>query len=346
MLATSDLYYSRDQAQSWQRLPLQASQQRYDSGVLTTCPPLMRFDIQPSPRLAELLWVRVGRTLYRSDDGGQTWQARQDNVAVWVVSDDGELLYAMRSGMQSQVDGLYRSQDGGQTWQLLFSGLLPPIAPTQIQPEQAGCLSLALQPGEQALILGAPGGFYRSFDRGASWQPFNAGLQLSLDELNRVPLMVNAGASEIYALLGTGSAEEGLPYLAHLMLDQSNSAQDHWQIAALGTLQEIALPDETSFFGLYCLVPDTQNPGTLYLGSERGALLSQDYGQTWQTIELPDAGRITRIAASTGAGSRIYLWNGDKMVTLELTQLGTSEDHGWPSSTLGQGQSGETTAGW
>ncbi|MGW8249363.1 MAG: WD40/YVTN/BNR-like repeat-containing protein, partial [Anaerolineales bacterium] len=96
LLATNDLYYSGDQGVSWKRLPLPANPLRYDPEIQSTCPLPMQFDVRPSSIVPDLLWVRAGQSLYRSDDKGSTWQARLDNVANWAVSQDGKRLFALR----------------------------------------------------------------------------------------------------------------------------------------------------------------------------------------------------------------------------------------------------------
>jgi hypothetical protein len=259
------------------------------------------------------LWVRASQTLYLSNDGGMTWLRQLDNVNSWTASLDGQRLFALRSSFTTGIDGLYSSQDGGTNWELVFSGLLPEIAPSSLKPRRPGCISLALGPDEQSLYLGGPGGIYRSFDQGETWEIFDTGLPVAPDEINRVSLMVSDGRQTLYILFGAGEDEEAAAHMIRLVLGENNPDQDHWRAIGSDLLARITQPEAVSFFGLYALVPELSVNGQLYLGSEEGALLSQDYGETWVPIELPVAGRITRIAPSSEMEPMLYLWTGDSL---------------------------------
>lgn len=314
LLATNDLFYSQDRGVSWIRLPLPAISLLYDPEIQTTCPPLMQFDVRPSRVTAELLWVRAGQTLYRSDDGGKSWQARLENVTNWTASQDGKRLYALRFGMTSGIDGLYYSQDSGRTWDLIYTGLMPEIAPSNLKSKRPGCISFAIGPGENSLYLGGPDGLYRSFDHGLSWEVFNAGLPVNPDQVNAVPLMVSDGKLGLYAFYSVGEDEDATAHLIRLVEGENTPDEDNWQPVGESLLAEIAIPDDASFFHLYALVPDQQIAGQLYLGSEEHALFSRDYGNTWEPIELAEVGQVTRIASSIGPGAILYLWTGDRLL--------------------------------
>jgi hypothetical protein len=318
LLATNDLYYSDDRGGSWQRLPLPAKSLRYDPDVQTTCPLPMQFDIRPSKNIKDLVWVRAGQTLFHSDDRGKTWQARLDNVTNWTASQDGERLFALRYGMTSGIDGLYRSQDGGMTWDLIYPGLLPDIAPASLKPKRPGCISLVFGPDESSLYLGGPDGMYRSFDQGETWALFNQGLQVDPGQIYAVPLMVSDGEQGLYALVGSAEDENAVAHMVRLVRESNTPEQDHWQAIGESLLAQIATPNKASFFNLYALVPDPQMVGQLYLGSEEGALLSRDFGETWEPLELAEAGQVTRIAASSGQGAMLYLWTGEVLLSMPV----------------------------
>lgn len=322
LLATNDLYYSSDRGSSWQRLPLPARPLRYDPEVQATCPLPMQFDIRPSRLVPDLLWVRAGQTLYRSDDKGSTWQARLDNVTNWAVSQDGKRLFALRYGMTSGLDGLYRSLNGGKTWDMMYPGLLPDIAPASLKPKRPGCVSLVLTPDEDTLYLGGPDGFYRSFDQAESWESFNRGLPVDPDQIYAVPLMVSDGDQSLYALLGSGQEEDAAVHMIRLNPDAGSSEQDTWQPIGENLLAEIAEPNKASFFNLYALVPDQNLPGQLYLGSEAGALLSKNYGESWTPLGIPETGQVTRIAESFESGALLYLWTGEALIRLPIPNGG------------------------
>jgi photosystem II stability/assembly factor-like uncharacterized protein len=107
--------------------------------------------------------------IYKSQDGGSTWEAANDSLTEYsnitdlaLHPEQPQVVYAA-----SPRDGLFRSTDGGATW-LRLEGL----------PPQARPRSIALHPiKEGTLFVGLDfGGLYRSTDAGESWQPITAGL--------------------------------------------------------------------------------------------------------------------------------------------------------------------------
>ncbi len=121
------------------------------------------------------------RGVYRTVDGGRTWQHTLYAGPQSGISDmtqdprDGRTVYAgvwqfrrrpwtfTSGGMQ---DGLYRSRDGGRTWQQLRGNGLPP--------GPLGRIGVALAPSRPqrvyALIQSRAGLLWRSDDAGAHWR--------------------------------------------------------------------------------------------------------------------------------------------------------------------------------
>lgn len=129
------------------------------------------------------LWNKGGeRGLYKSTDGGKTWNKTLGDDE-WVgVTDiiidprNPDRLYAATWQRHRNVaafmgggpgTGLYRSADGGETWEHLKKGL-----PTS----DMGKIGLAISPQDPDVIYAAieldrrKGGVFRSDDRGSSWQ--------------------------------------------------------------------------------------------------------------------------------------------------------------------------------
>ncbi len=129
------------------------------------------------------LWGPGGdRGLYKTTDGGATWKAVlsiSENTGVTdVVMDprDPDVLYAAsyqrRRHVWTLINGgpesaIYKTTDGGITWNKLTSGL-PSV--------DLGRIGLAVSPAEPDVVYAVveaaegKGGFFRSTDRGASWQ--------------------------------------------------------------------------------------------------------------------------------------------------------------------------------
>ncbi|HKV11061.1 MAG TPA: glycosyl hydrolase [Thermoanaerobaculia bacterium] len=132
------------------------------------------------------LWAPGGdRGLYKTTDGGKTWNAVltiSENTGVTdVVMDprNPDTLYAAAYQRRRHVwtlinggpeAGIHKSTDGGKTWKKLTAGL---------PKEDMGRIGLAIAPSQPDRVyaiveaLGRSNGFYRSDDAGASWAKVN-----------------------------------------------------------------------------------------------------------------------------------------------------------------------------
>ncbi len=128
------------------------------------------------------LWGPGGdRGLYRSTDGGKTWEKSLDISEHTGVSDiafdprDPDTIYASayqrRRHVWTLIDGgpesaIHKSTDGGKSWRKLTSGL--PAG-------DVGRIGLAVAPSQPDLVYAIVeaadegGGFYRSTDAGGNW---------------------------------------------------------------------------------------------------------------------------------------------------------------------------------
>ncbi len=129
--------------------------------------------------LGHLFGPNAERGLYRTRDGGRTWQkvlTIDENTGVTDVAldPDGRIVYAAsyqrrRAGYGfvggGPGSGLWRSLDGGDTWERLTNGL--PAGPTG----RIGIAIAASSPNTvYAAIENHDGGVFRSDDRGATWR--------------------------------------------------------------------------------------------------------------------------------------------------------------------------------
>ena len=158
--AGARLWRSRDGGRTWKRLPNPVA------------PDSVAVKIVFSPHHPGSLYLFQGNNnifypggLWRSTDGGNTWQRIYDTQASSLAFDPQvpDLLY-LGTGNGS----VYRSRDGGVTWELAgqaTEGLGPLIA----------LLSDPVDPS--ILYAGSAGsGVSRSKDRGATWEPLTDGL--------------------------------------------------------------------------------------------------------------------------------------------------------------------------
>lgn len=105
------------------------------------------------PRGATLWAAVAGEGLYRSTDGGESFELVSDqvggNVMALAVTPEGLLL---ASDMQQ---GLLASENEGSDWRVA---------------EPAAVMGLAVNPDDPAVVLAAGAGILRSSDGGASWE--------------------------------------------------------------------------------------------------------------------------------------------------------------------------------
>jgi photosystem II stability/assembly factor-like uncharacterized protein len=170
------LFRSRDSGHTWQPIGLEDSQQ---IGRILIDP--TNADVVLVAALGHPYGANEMRGVFRSVDGGKTWQRTlykdADTGAIDLDAEPGApnvvyaslwqtrrppwSVYPPSSGPGS---GLYESGDGGQTWTALTGHGLP---------ARPGRIGVAVAPSKPqrvfALIDAVEGGLYRSDDRGSSW---------------------------------------------------------------------------------------------------------------------------------------------------------------------------------
>lgn len=169
------IYKSEDGGKSWKNLGLKASEH---IGMIA-------IDPENSERVFVAaygpLWSEGGdRGIYLTEDGGENWEKVlevSENTGFNEVHFDpnnSQVLYATahqrRRHVWTYVSGgpesaIYKSTDGGKNWQELKKGL----------PKEKGRIALGLSKQQANLIYAMVEGhgFYRSDDRGASFQKLN-----------------------------------------------------------------------------------------------------------------------------------------------------------------------------
>jgi hypothetical protein len=186
--------------------------------------------ILPDPANRDRMTIAISTGgVYRTDDGGRTWQARNHGVRAQFLPDPhpefGQCVHKVvlhpsrpeRLFLQNHW-GLYRSDDGGDSWQDIAHGV----------PSDFGfCMAMHPHDAETVYILPiesdefrcTPEGklrVYRTRNAGASWEPLSRGLPqkdalecvlrdaMAVDRLNPAGVYFGTRSGQLY-----GSADGG-----------------------------------------------------------------------------------------------------------------------------------------
>ena len=179
------MYKSTDAGKTWKHIGLEKTYAIQNIVVHPKNP-----DLVYCSAMGKVFGANAERGLYRSKDGGKTWQlilSKNDSTGcIQVVMDpvNPDIMYAsLWQARRSAYDlvsggngsGLYKSIDGGDTWKSLSQNPGMPVG-------LLGKIMVAVSPVDNdllfALVENKNGGLFRSDDAGKSWSklPDNANL--------------------------------------------------------------------------------------------------------------------------------------------------------------------------
>ena len=227
------------------------------------------------------LWSAGGeRGLYKSTDGGDTWtpslvlDADTGVTAVEFDPRDPDVLYAAAYQRRRTVwsflaggpgSGIHKSTDGGATWTRLTAGL--PAG-------DMGKIGLAVSPVDPDVVYATieagedERGFYRSLDRGASWEKRNSYLS-------------GGTGPHYYQEIYASPHDVDRVYQMDVFLHVTDDGGATFEI--LGTGREKHSDN-------HALVIDPADPDHLLAGTDGGLYETFDHGATWRHTEnLPVA---------------------------------------------------------
>jgi photosystem II stability/assembly factor-like uncharacterized protein len=271
------IYRSSDAGRTWSHLGLRDGQQIADLAI--------------DPRDPDRVFVAVlghpygpnpERGIYRSQDGGKSWQQvlfkDQDTGGSAVAIDPTrpQVVYAAlwqdrlgpwedKNQFQGTGGGLFKSTDGGNTWRKLSQGLPEDTSQVNIticpgQPDRLYAVVGTPEPGEYSSAAGL--GVFRSDDGGESWT------RITSDP--RPALRIGGGDLPV---LRADPKNPDIVYSTGIVTMKSVDGGRDWQPLR-------GAPGGDDYQNLWI---NPNNPEILALVSDQGAVISLNGGSSWSS---------------------------------------------------------------
>ena len=218
--------------------------------------------IAPHPRNPDIAYVATNESLYKTRNGGTTWNKVTTDLSSFRVLTLGVDPHSPSNVLAGTMgDAVYKSPDGGQSWGPHNAGLKEHVSVVN---------QFTFHPTIPDLIYVATTvGVFRSKDGGRYWEERMHGMKevhyvvtLAIDPQN--PDVMYAGT--------TGGVYK------------TSDATTNWQLVNNGLIPKEKL-DAAMALGVNSLVTDPRRPGTVYAGSTNGLFKTVDAGSSWTRIE-------------------------------------------------------------
>jgi photosystem II stability/assembly factor-like uncharacterized protein len=286
------IYRSEDAGKSWTHLGLRDGQQI----------PALAVD----PHNAKILFAAVlghpygpsaERGIYRSEDGGETWQkvlSKDENTGGFDVKIDPSnpsIVYAslweVREGpwednnqASGTKGGLFKSTDGGRTWKQLENGLPKNLSQVYvaISPSQPTRLYASIGTTERGDYASDAGlGIYRSDDAGENWYRAT----------NDPRPAMRIGGGDL-ALPKVDPKNPDVVYSASLVTVRSTDGGKTWMSLR-------GAPGGDDYQNIWI---SPENPNIILLVSDQGAVVSVNGGETWSSWYNQPTAQLYHVSTS------------------------------------------------
>jgi photosystem II stability/assembly factor-like uncharacterized protein len=253
--------------------------------------------LEPSLTDPETVYAGVeDAALFRSTDGGQTWQELSGLRGVkghhWQPGAGGMGLHTIvldRSHPERifgaiSAAGVFRSDDAGETWRPMNRGLKSPYELPDPDAEVGHCVHrIAMHPSRpNVLFMQKHWDVMRSDDAGESWHEVSGNLPTDFG----FPIDVHPHQPDTVYVVPIKSDSEHYPPEGKLRVYRSRTGGNEWEPLTEG------LPQRDCYVNVLrdAMATDSLDPGGLYFGTTGGQVYaSADAGNRWAPIvrDLP-----------------------------------------------------------
>ena len=262
--------------------------------------------LEPSPTDPETVYAGVeDAALFRSADGGQTWQElpalRGVKGHLWQPGAGGMCLHTIlldprnpaRIFVAISAAGAFRTDDAGATWRPVNRGLRSEHELPDPAAEVGHCVhSMAMHPARpEVLFMQKHWDVMRSDDAGESWREVSGNLPSDFG----FPIAVHAHEPETIYVVPITSDSEHFPPEGKLRVYRSRTGGDAWEALTKG------LPQRHCYVNILrdALAVDQHESCGVYFGTTGGQVYaSPDAGDTWAPI-VRDLPAVTSVEVQT-----------------------------------------------
>ena len=253
--------------------------------------------LEPSLTDPDMVYAGVeDAALFRSTDGGQTWQElaglRAAKGNLWQPGAGGMCLHTIMLDQKNpqrifiaiSAAGVFRTGDGGQTWRPANRGLKSQFELPDPDAEVGHCVHrIAMHPSRpNVLFMQKHWDVLRSDDAGDSWHEVSGNLPSDFG----FPIDVHAHEPETIYVVPIKSDSEHFPPDGKLRVYRSRTGGNEWEALTNG------LPQRDCYVNVLrdAMTVDSLDPCGLYFGTTGGQVYgSANAGDSWTPIvrDLP-----------------------------------------------------------